>query len=112
MELMKLLAAQRAPAGAGGDGGDRALLDPVLGGVPLLAGFASMAKVEGLLGLPPDPVRRLGALGVLVVEDAERLWQRLRLANVEHERLRSMADGWWHVRPPWASAASSRCSID
>ena len=41
--------------------------------------------------LPPDPVRRLGALGVSVVEDAERLRERLRLANTEYERLVSMA---------------------
>ncbi len=27
------------------------------------------------------------------------LWERLRLANVEHERLASMADGWWRIDP-------------
>ena len=46
-----------------------------------------MAKVETALGLAPDPVRRLGALGVRIAEDAVRLWQRLRLANAEHDRL-------------------------
>ena len=45
----------------------------------------------------PIAVRRLGALGVSVTEDAERLRERLRLANAEHERLASMADGWWHI---------------
>jgi poly(A) polymerase len=32
-----------------------------------------------------------------VVEDAERLRERLRLSNAEYERLASMADGWWRV---------------
>src|SRR5262249_4633390 len=40
-----------------------------------------------------------------VVEDAERLWQRLRLTNAEHDRLASMADAWWHVAPDDESAA-------
>jgi tRNA nucleotidyltransferase/poly(A) polymerase len=98
MELFKLLAAKRAPE-ALAVMTESGLLDPVLGGVPLLAGFAGMVRIECMLGLQPDPVRRLGALGVLVVEDANRLRERLRVANVEHERLQSMADGWWRVRP-------------
>ena len=44
-------------------------------------------------------MRRLGALAVCVPEDAERLWQRLRLSNAEHERLASMGDGWWRISP-------------
>jgi poly(A) polymerase len=58
-----------------------------------------MVKLESALGLASDPVRRLGALAVLVTEDAERLWQRLRLTNVEHERLAAMGDAWWRVAP-------------
>jgi poly(A) polymerase len=98
MELMKLLVTQHAVptlavmAEAG-------LLGMVLGGVPLLASFRNMAKLEAALGLAPDPVRRLGALAVLVTEDAERLWQRLRLTNVEHERLTAMGDAWWRIAP-------------
>ncbi|HXW23502.1 MAG TPA: CCA tRNA nucleotidyltransferase [Xanthobacteraceae bacterium] len=96
MELLKLLVAPHAVptlavmAEAG-------LLEPVLGGVPFLAAVSNMMKVEAACGLAPDPVRRLGALGVMVAEDADRLWQRLRLTNAEHERLDSMADGWWRV---------------
>jgi poly(A) polymerase len=30
-------------------------------------------------------------------EDAERLAQRLRLANAEHDRLQSMSENWWRV---------------
>jgi poly(A) polymerase len=78
---------------------DAGLLTRVLGGVGYLAAFENMAKVEAAAGLAADPARRLGALGVAVAEDAERLWQRLRLANSEHERLASMGDGWRRMAP-------------
>ncbi|HML12097.1 MAG TPA: CCA tRNA nucleotidyltransferase, partial [Xanthobacteraceae bacterium] len=98
MELMKLLLAVHAvPTLA--VMAESGLLAPVLGGVPYLAGIGNMAKLEAALGLAPDAVRRLGALAVMVTEDAERLWRRLRLTNAEHERLASMADGWWRVTP-------------
>jgi poly(A) polymerase len=77
------------------------LLEQVLGGVPLLASYANMIKLEAALALASDPVRRLGALGVSVAEDAERLRERLRLANAEYERLASMADGWWQISASW-----------
>jgi poly(A) polymerase len=73
----------------------------VLGGVPLLASFANMIKLEAALALTCDPVRRLCALSVSVLEDAERLRERLRLANAEYERLASMADGWWQISASW-----------
>jgi len=44
-------------------------------------------------------VRRLGALAVAIPEDAERLWQKLRLANNEHERLASMGEAWGRISP-------------
>ncbi len=98
MELMKLLVARHAtPAMA--VMAEAGLLVTVLGGVPDLASFSNMAKVETALGLAPDAVRRLGALGVRVAEDAIRLWQRLRLANAEHDRLAYMASAWWRVAP-------------
>jgi poly(A) polymerase len=75
------------------------LLVPVLGGVPDLAGFANVTKAEAAAGLQADAVLRLGALGVRIVEDAERLWQRLRLSNAEHERLTAMGEAWWRVSP-------------
>ena len=96
MEVFKLVVARHAvPALAAMT--EAGLLEQVLGGVPLLASFANMVKLEGAFALPPDAVRRLGALGVSVVEDAERLRERLRLSNAEYERLASMADGWWRV---------------
>jgi poly(A) polymerase len=51
-------------------------------------------------------VRRLGALAVSVAEDAERLWQRLRLTNSEHARLTSIADGWSRVSPAHGEGAA------
>jgi poly(A) polymerase len=104
MELMKLLVAAHAvPTLA--VMAESGLLGPVLGGVPYLAGIGNMAKLEAACAFAPDPVRRLGALAVMIAEDAERLWQRLRLTNAEHERLASMADGWWNVTPTDDSAA-------
>jgi poly(A) polymerase len=98
MELIKLLLAKHAvPVLAVMT--EVGLLEPVLGGVPLLASHANMRKLEAALAFEPDAVRRLGALAVAVVEDAERLRERLRLANLEYERLASMADGWWHISP-------------
>ena len=40
-----------------------------------------------------------------VPEDAERLWQKLRLANKEHARLTSMADGYRATAPGDEQAA-------
>jgi poly(A) polymerase len=75
------------------------LLDRVLGGVPQLASLSNLIKLEVSLALPTDPMRRLGALAVQVGEDAERLRERLKLANTEFERLWSMAQAWWQVSP-------------
>ena len=98
MELLKLLVAKGVvPAlTAMADAG---LLGSVLCGVPLTASVARMAEIETALGLAADPIRRLAALNVFIVEDGERLWQRLRLTNAEHELLASMGDGWWRVSP-------------
>jgi poly(A) polymerase len=105
MELLKLLVAPHAvPTLA--VMAESGLLEPVLGGVPFLAAIGNMMKVEAACGLEPSPVRRLGALGVMVAEDAERLRQRLRLTNAEHERLASMADAWWRVTPAAGESAA------
>src|SRR5262249_861004 len=100
MEVLKLLVAKRAvPTLALMT--EIGLLEQGLGGGPLLAGFANMIELEAALALACDPVRRLGALSVSVIEDAERLRERLRLANAEYERLASMADGWWQIAGDW-----------
>jgi poly(A) polymerase len=98
MEMLKLLVARGALPVLWAMA-DTGLLPAVLGGVSVVPAFAAMAEREASLGLAPDAVRRLGALAVLVTEDAERLSQRLRLFNVEQERLCSMVDGWWQITP-------------
>ena len=42
----------------------------------------------------------------MVAEDAERLWQKLRLSNTEHERLASMAEGWRRISPRFGEHAA------
>jgi poly(A) polymerase len=59
-----------------------------------------------VIGFEGDPVRRLGALAVSVPEDAERLWQRLRLTNSEHARLTSIGEGWSRISPAAGEAAA------
>ena len=103
-EMLKLFVAPRATPTLAVMA-ESGLLGTVLGGVAFLASFENMVKVEAALGIEPDAVRRLGALGVWVAEDAERLAQRLRLANAESERLLAL-EHWWRVgRQPDAQAA-------
>jgi poly(A) polymerase len=96
-ELLKLLLAPHA-APTLALMTETGLLGNVLGGVVLLASFENMAKIEAAVGVDPDPVRRLGALGVWVAEDGERLAQRLRLSNADAERLTAL-ESWWRVSP-------------
>jgi poly(A) polymerase len=98
MELLKLLAAARA-APTLAVTSEAGLLEQVIGGVPLLASASKMIGLEASLSLAADPVRRLAALGILVREDAERLRDRLRLANAEFERLDAMAEAWERISP-------------
>jgi poly(A) polymerase len=74
------------------------ILGTVLGGVPYLASFENVVKAEAAIGVEVDAARRLGALGVWVMEDAERLSQRLRLSNAEVEQLLKI-EYWWRVTP-------------
>jgi len=105
MEVMKLLVAPHAAPTLTAMN-DAGLLLRVLGGVPYLASFGNMVKVEATTGAEPNAVRRLGALAVAIAEDAERLWQKLRLANSEHERLASMAEGWRRISPVYGEKAA------
>jgi poly(A) polymerase len=97
MELLKLFVASRATPTLAVMA-ESGLLGMVLGGVAFIASFENMVKVEAALDAMPDPVRRLGALGVWVAEDAERLSQRLRLSNAESERLLAL-EQWWRIAP-------------
>jgi poly(A) polymerase len=105
IELMKLMVAPFAvPTLA--VMAETGLIVMLLGGVPQLASFANMAKGEAAIAAAPDAVRRLAALGALVTEDAERLWQKLRLFNTEHERLRAMTEHWRLVSPALGEAGA------
>lgn len=98
MEILKLLVARRAApvllvmAECG-------FLLRTLRAVPNVAHVTAMIAIEDGLSLRGDAVRRLAALAVLVAEDAERLWQKLRLSNAEHQRLAAMSEGWWRMSP-------------
>jgi tRNA nucleotidyltransferase/poly(A) polymerase len=98
MELLKLLPARHA-APVLAVMSESGLLSRLLGGVADLAAFENLAKIETALRIQADAVRRLGALAARIAEDAERLWQRLRLSNAEHERIKSMSQGWWRISP-------------
>ena len=103
-ELLKLLLAPHATPTLA-PMAEIGLLGHVLGGVALLASFENMVKVEAAVGAEPDPVRRLGALGVWVAEDGERLAQRLRLSNADAERLTAL-ERWWRVSPELGGASA------
>jgi poly(A) polymerase len=96
MEMLKLLVAEGAAKAvvAMEDGG---LLLALFGGVAYRGPFTAMIAAERMLGLPANPIRRLGALGVAVTEDAKRLAVRLRLTNDETRALDSMGHRWWRL---------------
>ncbi len=94
-ELLKLLLAPRATATLA-IMAECGLLGTILAGVAYLASFENLVKAEAALDAEPDAVRRLGAIGVWVKEDAERLTFRLRLSGAESERLFGL-EGWWRV---------------
>src|SRR6202163_4371396 len=96
MEMLKLMVAEAA-AGAVTAMADGGLLLPIFGGVAYTGPFAAMIAAERLLGLAPDPVRRLGALAVAVTEDARRVATRMRLSNAETKVLDSMGHRWWRL---------------
>jgi poly(A) polymerase len=96
MEMLKLVVADGAAAAISAMV-DAGLLLPILGGVAYLGPFSGMIAAERLLGLKPDPIRRLAALAVAVTEDARRVALRLRLANAEARALDSMGHRWWRL---------------
>jgi tRNA nucleotidyltransferase/poly(A) polymerase len=98
MEFVKLVVAPRAAAVLEAMA-DTGLFGLLLDGVPNGVNFSAMAAIEAALSLPPDAMRRLAALTVLVAEDAQRLWQKLRLSNAEHAQLGAMAEGWRRISP-------------
>ena len=96
MEMLKLLVAEGAAAAAVAMT-DAGLLSAIFGGVAYTGTFAAMIAGERLIGLAPDPMRRLGALAVAVTEDAKRVAARLRLTNAETRALDSIGHRWWRL---------------
>jgi poly(A) polymerase/tRNA nucleotidyltransferase (CCA-adding enzyme) len=96
MEMLKLMVAKGA-ADALVAMNDAGLLQRLTAGVVYPGAFANMIVAEQQMGLAPDAILRLGALGVAVTEDAKRLSQRWRLSNAETKRLDSMGHRWWRA---------------
>jgi poly(A) polymerase len=88
-ELMKLLTAPRASEVVQ-TMGESGFLEPILGGVGYTRRLSRLIAIEER-GHAGDALLRLAALGVAIPEDAERLHDRLRLANAEADRLKSAA---------------------
>jgi poly(A) polymerase len=89
-ELLKLIVAPRA-SDVVRTMAECGFLEPVLGGLAYPGRLSRLIAIEGYRGRGPDPVLRLAALSVAIPEDADRLRDRLRLANAEYERIRSAA---------------------
>jgi poly(A) polymerase len=64
------------------------------------ATLARLVEIEADRGLGSEPMRRLGALGLFVREDAARIAERLRLSRAESTRLKGMAIAGEGLRAP------------
>jgi poly(A) polymerase len=89
-ELFKLLKTGRA-AEVTAQLCDAGLLMPLIAGAPDGGRHARLVAIEQARGAPADPLLRLAALNVRIVDDAERLRERLRLSNADYERLTEAA---------------------
>jgi poly(A) polymerase len=89
-EMLRVLAAPRGPELVRAMQ-DYGVLAYVLPAAPRPGLLASLATIEGALGLAGDAILRLAALAVELPEDADRLRERLRLSNEEHARLLRLA---------------------
>jgi len=69
---------------------ETALLAGLIGGVENPARLRGLIALEAARSEPPDALLRLAALSVAIVEDADRLREKLRLSNAEHERLAAL----------------------
>lgn len=89
-ELLHILVARRA-MDAIEVMDESGLLILILGGVARRERFNRLCRIEAALGLWPDPIFRLAALGVFIREDAARLSAKLRLSTQETNDLLSLA---------------------
>jgi len=89
-ELLHILVARRA-VDAIEVMDESGLLILIIGGVARRERFNRLCRIEAALGLWPDPIFRLAALGVFIQEDAARLSAKLRLSSQETNDLLSLA---------------------
>ena len=89
-ECLKLIVAPHAAAIVR-TMGDSGFLEPLFGGMAYPGRLAHLVAIEEARGVEPDALLRLAALAVVIAEDADRLHERLRLANAEWRRLASAA---------------------
>jgi poly(A) polymerase len=89
-ELMRILVAPRAGEVVH-TMGESGFLEPIFGGVGYTRRLSRLIAIEAERGLAGDAVLRLGALGVAIPDDAERLRDRLSLSTAEADRLNSAA---------------------
>ena len=89
-ELLHILVARRA-VDAIEVMDESGLLILIFGGVARRERFNRLCQIEAALGLWPDPIFRLAALGVFIQEDAARLSAKLRLSSQETNDLLSLA---------------------
>jgi tRNA nucleotidyltransferase/poly(A) polymerase len=75
------------------------LLILIFGGVMRRERFNRLCQIEAALGLRPDPIFRLAALGVFIQEDAARLLAKLRLSSQETNTLLSLASAPSVIQP-------------
>jgi poly(A) polymerase len=108
-ELLRLLVAPRGPELAGWML-DYGLLPLVLGAAPRPTLLTRLAGLEAALALVPDGILRLAPLAVEVPEDADRLAERLRLANDERARLGRAAERMPELGPA-APEATARAYL-
>lgn len=102
-EILRLLAAMRAPEAVEAML-DFAILPEVLATAPRPGRLSHLIAIEHMLALTGDPVLRLAALGMHVVEDAERLAKRLRLSKGQAGRLGVFATRLPHIAPALPAA--------
>ncbi|WP_234051046.1 MULTISPECIES: CCA tRNA nucleotidyltransferase [unclassified Xanthobacter] len=70
---------------------DCGLIQPLLAGLADVGAFSRLVAREADFGVAPDAIRRLAALALRVADDVPRLREKLRLSNVEMQRLFAMA---------------------
>ncbi len=99
-EMRKIVVAPRA-AEVVAQMQERGILGIVLGGVGYLAQFARAIHGEAGVGATPVAATRLAVLTCRIEEDVVRVTERLRLSNLERDRmLAALAASGSFVRPP------------